>query len=41
MRTAGKTDKNQRTESEGIRRPREKFKREKMINDQTAVVGGC
>lgn len=40
MRTAGKTDKNQRTESEGIRKPREKFKREKMINGQTALWGG-
>lgn len=40
MRTAGKTDKNQRMESEGIGKPREKFKREKMINGQTALGGG-
>lgn len=39
MRTAGKTDKNQRMESEGIGKPREKFKREKMINGQTALGG--
>lgn len=40
MRTAGKTDKNQRMESEGLGKPREKFKREKMINGHTALGWG-
>lgn len=40
MRTAGKTDKIQRMEREGIREAREKFKRERMINDQMGARRG-